>query len=157
MTSDISRCACQKAFADTYSQMEPHACLQGRRESALSIVTMQYFGGIPGWEWEGPWEADEWAYAPDWSVMSYPPSASSRSRNLVDFVRRKRWVRRRRRQQTSPGGILLHPAPACLRQATLPVQAGQRRQDNAEPVCQPQVPDQVKAETAAFAGGCPPH
>ena len=83
--------------------------------------------GIAGWEWEGPWEADEWAYAPDWSVMSYPPSASSRSRNLVDFVRRKRWVRRRRRQQTSPGGVLLHPVPACLRQATLLVLAGQRR------------------------------
>ena len=35
--------------------------------------------------------------------MSYPPTPSSRERNLVDFVRRKRWVRRRRRQQISPG------------------------------------------------------
>ena len=34
--------------------------------------------GLAGWEWEGPWEAEEWHYAPDWSVMSYPPTPSSR-------------------------------------------------------------------------------
>ena len=39
--------------------------------------------------------------------MGYPPTASSKSRNLVDFVRRKRWVRRRRRQQISLGECVL--------------------------------------------------
>lgn len=84
---------------------------------------MKTFSGLAGWEWEGPWEAEEWHYAPDWSVMSYPPDPSSRERNLVDFVRRKRWVRRRRRQQISPGAPLtcsvLSCFPALARSPTL--------------------------------------
>ena len=88
---------------------------------------LMWFPRLAGWEWEGPWEAEDWTYAPDWSVMSYPPTPSSKERNLVDFVRRRRWVRRRRRQQISPGAPhASHLLCACMwsclsTQATLPL------------------------------------
>ncbi len=50
-------------------------------------------------EWDGPWECEDWGYAPDWSALSHPLTPSSRAKNAADFVRRRRWVRRRRQQQ----------------------------------------------------------
>ena len=84
-------------------------CEQSIQFSAHAITPDGRSSQLAGWEWEGPWEAEEWAYAPDWSVMGFPPTPSARERSLVDFVRRRRWVRPRRRQQISLG------APEALR------------------------------------------
>ena len=71
---------------------------------ALQACLLTSLVPAAGWEWVGPWEAEDWAYGPDWGSMRYPPTTDAKTRSLVDFVRRRRWVRRRRRaQQMSPG------------------------------------------------------
>ncbi|KIY93003.1 hypothetical protein MNEG_14960 [Monoraphidium neglectum] len=68
---------------------------------------------LRGWEWEGPWEveasgdvdAEGWAYAFDWPGLKYPPSPGSGLKKSHDFVRRRRWVRRRR-QSALPSTVL---------------------------------------------------
>ena len=50
--------------------------------------------GQLGWEWDGPWECEDWAYGPDWGSIPYPPKSGNPA--VTDFVRRRRWVRRRR-------------------------------------------------------------
>ncbi len=68
---------------------------------------------IAGWEWEGPWAAEDWAYGPDWSMITYPPHPNSLKRGMMDFVRRRRWVRRRRKQAMS-GKHVMHPRDFSL-------------------------------------------
>jgi hypothetical protein len=59
----------------------------------------------PGWEWQGPWTVEKgphtdvqgWSYAVDFSMLSYPFHSGCSSRSLTHFVRRRRWVRQRRR------------------------------------------------------------
>lgn len=61
-----------------------------------------------GWEWLGPWEiekignvdANGWCYAPDFKMMKYPCKKGAHKRNIIDFTRRRRWVRKRRQKQT---------------------------------------------------------
>lgn len=59
---------------------------------------------MAGWEWDNQWEVekgghvdqDGWAYFGDFSMARYPPPPGAQSRNLMDFTRRRRIVRRRR-------------------------------------------------------------
>lgn len=61
-----------------------------------------------GWEWLGPWEiekighvdANGWCYAPDFKMMKYPCRKGSHKKKIIDFTRRRRWVRKRRLKQT---------------------------------------------------------
>ncbi|KAL0043203.1 hypothetical protein WJX82_007077 [Trebouxia sp. C0006] len=63
-----------------------------------------------GWEWDSPWEVElspyvdkeGWAYAPDWAAMDWPPQNGAQKRGVVDFTRRRRWLRRRRQDLTRP-------------------------------------------------------
>lgn len=60
--------------------------------------------GGPGWHWDGQWEVekqghvdrDGWAYFADFTTSRYPPPPGAQKRGLVDFVRRRRIVRRRK-------------------------------------------------------------
>ncbi|GMH39652.1 hypothetical protein BSKO_07550 [Bryopsis sp. KO-2023] len=60
----------------------------------------------PGWEWMGPWEvevtgnvdSEGWCYATDFKLMKYPPGRGSEKKGAMDFTRRRRWVRRRRKK-----------------------------------------------------------
>ncbi|KAL0043259.1 hypothetical protein WJX82_006661 [Trebouxia sp. C0006] len=57
-----------------------------------------------GWMCGSPWEVElspyvdkeGWAYAPDWAAMDWPPQYGAQKRGVVDFTRRRRWLRRRR-------------------------------------------------------------
>ncbi|DBB13383.1 TPA: hypothetical protein ACH3X3_005116 [Trebouxia sp. C0006] len=65
-----------------------------------------------GWEWDSPWgvelspyvDKEGRAYAPDWAAMDWPTQNGAQKRGVVDFTRRRRWLRRRRQALTpSPG------------------------------------------------------
>ncbi|KAL3132004.1 hypothetical protein ABBQ32_14227 [Trebouxia sp. C0010 RCD-2024] len=73
-----------------------------------------------GWEWDSPWEVElspcvdkeGWAYAPDWAAMDWPPQNGAQKRGVVDFTRRRRWLRRRRQDLTRPSPPPQDPAPS---------------------------------------------
>lgn len=58
-----------------------------------------------GWEWEGPWEvehhpcvdAEGWAYAFDFPHLHWPPEPGDGIPKPIEVVRRRAWLRRRRR------------------------------------------------------------
>ncbi|MEW5298732.1 MAG: hypothetical protein WDW36_001820 [Sanguina aurantia] len=58
---------------------------------------------LPGWEWEGVWQVEKtgnvdpegWSYSFNWPGIRYPPLPQQASRKPTDFVRRRKWVRRR--------------------------------------------------------------
>ncbi|KAL4443584.1 hypothetical protein ABPG75_011321 [Micractinium tetrahymenae] len=66
-----------------------------------------------GWEWESNWQldhgpstdADGWAYAPDFKQLHFPPPAGAQKPSVNDYVRRRRWVRRRRRTGSKPAPL----------------------------------------------------
>lgn len=90
-----------------------HACMQMRgfllllKSCTLPHSRTGRIYCLTGWEWEGPWVAEDWAYGPDWSTITYPPHPNTLKRGMMDFVRRRRWVRRRRRQQISGAEALV--------------------------------------------------
>eukprot|EP00898_Chlorokybus_atmophyticus_P001275 jgi/Chlat1/2148/Chrsp17S02730 len=57
------------------------------------------------WSWTSEWRVETtghvdkegWCYASDFPKLRYPPSESARKKGILDFVRRRRWVRERRR------------------------------------------------------------
>ncbi|XP_078433928.1 calcium-dependent lipid-binding family protein isoform X2 [Wolffia australiana] len=62
----------------------------------------------PGWGWTSPWtiekhhfgDGEGWVYASDLQSLKWPPaSSSSSSEKSLDFVRRRRWVRKKQRTQ----------------------------------------------------------
>jgi hypothetical protein len=55
-------------------------------------------------------DKDGWAYAFDWPQLKYPPTPGSGIKRSHDFVRRRRWVRRRR--QAALPSTVLDMAPA---------------------------------------------
>ncbi|DBB13386.1 TPA: hypothetical protein ACH3X3_005119 [Trebouxia sp. C0006] len=63
-----------------------------------------------GWMCGSPWEVElspyvdkeGWAYAPDWAAMDWPPQYGAQKRGVVDFTRRRRWLRRRRQDLIRP-------------------------------------------------------
>ncbi|KAL4447306.1 hypothetical protein ABPG77_007339, partial [Micractinium sp. CCAP 211/92] len=66
-----------------------------------------------GWEWESSWQldqgpstdADGWAYAPDFKQLHFPPPTGAQKPSINDYVRRRRWVRRRRRTGSKPAPL----------------------------------------------------
>ncbi len=58
----------------------------------------------------GDVDAEGWAYAFDWPHLRYPPAPGSGLKKAKDFVRRRRWVRRRR--QAALPSTVLDMAPA---------------------------------------------
>eukprot|EP00850_Spirogloea_muscicola_P002380 SM000009S23509 [mRNA] locus=s9:423530:451441:+ [translate_table: standard] len=90
-----------------------------------------------GWEWTSDWQVEKaghvnregWAYAPAFRISHWPPSAKARRRGVLDFTRRRRWVRTRERVAGAGGedrmivGVLQPgedvPLPsACLRRSS---------------------------------------
>jgi hypothetical protein len=61
-------------------------------------------------ETTGDVDKDGWAYAFDWPQLKYPPTPGSGIKRSHDFVRRRRWVRRRR--QAALPSTVLDMAPA---------------------------------------------
>ncbi|KAK9908805.1 hypothetical protein WJX75_003140 [Coccomyxa subellipsoidea] len=85
-----------------------------------------------GWEWEGPWGSEDWAYGADWSTITYPPHPNSLKRGMMDFVRRRRWVRRRRKQaisaSSSAADLASAPSVGALAEAASAAQDRDARQ-----------------------------
>ena len=79
----------------------------------------------PGWTWDGPWDvergagtdADGWSYGPDFASMPHPPPRGAGARGPVDFVRRRRLVRRRVRvtEVDGEGSATRAPTPPAER------------------------------------------
>lgn len=57
-----------------------------------------------GWVWDGPWQIDisghvdeeGWSYAPDFSTMKDPPKKGSEKKKVIDFTRRRKWIRNKK-------------------------------------------------------------
>jgi hypothetical protein len=80
-----------------------------RRDGGVSFNDFPSVTPPAGWEWQGPWKLDcssntdkhGWSYGVDFSMLSYPFTSGSGTRALTHFVRRRRWVRQRRRVVSS--------------------------------------------------------
>ncbi|DBA65521.1 TPA: hypothetical protein ACH3X2_003177 [Trebouxia sp. C0005] len=100
-TSELALEVCVVELAESDWQMLPW---QARSISSGPDVAP----AVPGWEWDSPWEVElspyvdkeGWAYAPDWAAMDWPPQNGAQKRGVVDFTRRRRWLRRRRQDLT---------------------------------------------------------
>lgn len=67
--------------------------------------------GLPrGWEWKGPWKLDKdqyvdpegWAYATDFSLITWPPKPGSEKYHVFTNSRQRRWVRKSGRIASFP-------------------------------------------------------
>lgn len=75
----------------------------------------------PGWEWEGVWQVEKsgnvdpegWSYSFNWPGIRYPPLSAQASCKPTDFVRRKRWVRRRQLHGPAAGSKSGDPGSAA--------------------------------------------
>ena len=82
---------------------------------------------LQGWEWEGPWEvehgpfvdAEGWAYAFDHGQFKYPPPPGSGTAKPHDFIRRRRWVRRRRRVALPSSVLDMTPSTSAASSAAV--------------------------------------